>query len=187
MIAPKEIGLHLCALHALRDLVDQEIAVVRADMSTALLHVQAEMGADRVVVSLPGEDGPEKVASVSLVKESDGIDIDPAGFLDWTKENAPDEVVCAVRDSFRRGLLTHLEVAGDDVVDRRTGSVVDFARPRPTAGPTGKFTLRFEGGTNGAGRERIAAAWRDGQLAHVLAAASFTPAGALPVGGVEQP
>lgn len=166
----KDVGLKLAALTALRDLVDAEVTIVRAEMSAALLAVQEATGADRIAVTLPGEDGPEKVASVSLVKETEGIDIDPARFLAWAQENAPDEVVCAVKEPFRRALLGHLIVAGDAVVDKRTGMVVEFATPRPAAPPSGRFMLRFEGGTDGYGRAAIGAAWREGRLSDIAAA-----------------
>lgn len=161
---PQEVGLRLAALTALKSIVEDEIEGARAAMSSALLDVQSATGADRIVVSLPGEGGPVKVASVSLLKEEPGVSIDPGKLLAWCREHAPDEVVCAVRDSFRRGLLTHLIAAGDDVVDRRTGMVVDFATPKPAAPASGRFTLRFEGGTNGIGRELLADAWRGGEL-----------------------
>lgn len=170
MSSAKDVGLRLAALTALRDLVDAEVAILRAEMSAALLAVQEVTGADRIAVTLPGEDGPERVASVSLVKEAEGIDIDPARFLAWAQENAPDEIVRAVKEPFRRALLSHLVVAGDSVVDKRTGMVVEFATPRPAPAPSGRFMLRFEGGPDGYGRAAIAAAWREGRLSNIAAA-----------------
>lgn len=173
MSSPKDVGLRLAALSALRDLIDGEITNARADMSQALLDVQAATGADRIVITLPGDEGG-KVGSVSLVKDGGpSVEIDPAAFLAWCQENAEDEVVYAVREPYRRALMARLVVDGGDVIDPTTGMVCDFARPRPVAESSGRFTLRFEGGTNGVGRELIASAWRRGQL-HLTGAMGIT-------------
>jgi hypothetical protein len=171
MSSPKDIALRLATLSALRDLIDSEVTSVRAEMGPALAAANEAMGQDRVAVSIHDADGdPVKVAAVTLTKESASIEIDPAGFLAWTQENAPDEVVPAVRDSFRRGVLSHLEIAGEDVVDRRTGMVVAFAKPR-AASTVPRFMLRFESG----GRELVAEAWRSGSLSLGDVARSLAP------------
>lgn len=68
---------------------------------------------------------------VNVVTREPKPSIDPAALLGWCREHFPDEIVVSeqVRPTFAKALEAELVVAGDDVINTRTGEVVPFASP----------------------------------------------------------
>lgn len=184
-MSAKETAFRLAALTALKDLIDSEVQSIRKnEMGPALLFHYTETGGDRITVTLPGS--KTKLATVTLdVKEDepeDTISIDAQRFVEWVIDNAPDEVLPVVRSTYAKVVADRLVIADDGVTvfDSRTGDVADYATVvpgGPVPDPTGKFTLRFEGGTGGVGRETFAEAWRSGELTAVSDVLAIGPGG----------
>lgn len=147
----------------------------RADLLAQLAKAYEAMGVKSVSVELP--DGT-KVGTITLTAPRQGVHIDDASFLRWVKAKHPDEVVIAVRESFRRAVAARLKIVGDEVIDKTTGEVMPWASVRPAADQPTSFSVRFANG----GREAVEEAWRDGRLdplAHLAAPA-------LPAGGEDR-
>lgn len=168
-MSAKETAFRLAALTALRDLIDTEVKTIRTDLGPELVAHYDETGGDRINITMPGD--RTKLANVTLDVKADEpedtISIDPKKFIVWVEQNAPDEIVPTVRGSYAKVISDRLVIDDAGVVDPYLGLVVDYATvipAGPAPEPTGKFTLRFEGGTNGLGRTEFAAAWRDGLL-----------------------
>lgn len=68
---------------------------------------------------------------VNIVRKDAKPIIDAAELLAWTKEHFPQEVITVehVRPSFAKALEAELAVAGDDVVNTRTGEIAPFSQP----------------------------------------------------------
>ncbi|MEW1895962.1 hypothetical protein [Streptomyces albidoflavus] len=159
-------------LKALADKVNERLKSVRADMQAAL---DAADGVRQVAAKLP--DGTE-VAKVSLSDpKPEATVVDSEAFLAWVRENRPTEierrVVTEVRPAFRTLLLGQITAAGvPDVVDPETGVVESVPGVEVRATRARSHSVRFAK----AGRERVAEAWRSGDLlSEVL--------GELPEGG----
>lgn len=168
-MSAKDTAFRLAALSSLRDLIDSEVKNIRGEMSTDLLAHYEETDGDRINVTMPGT--RTKLATVTLdtkeAESEDTISVDARKFLAWVQENAPDEIVPTVRATYAKVITDRLVIDGEDVIDPKTGQVVEFATvvpAGPAPEPTGKFTLRFEGGTGGLGRTAFAEAWASGAL-----------------------
>lgn len=158
----KELALREAALKTLADAIGTELAAVKADMQAAL----EESGASRVDAKLP--DGT-KVATVSRGQPKAKAEVaDTEAFRAWVREHAPSEVtsrvVTEVRTAYTTALLAQMTATGTaEVPDTETGEVqdvpgVEIRTPRATT-----HSVRHAKG----GADAIAAAWRDGALAHL--------------------
>ena len=157
-----ELALRSAALKTLADAVAAERKTVQAAMQQEL----ETTGAARVDAELP--DGT-KVGSVSLTKPSAVAQVtDSEAFTAWVRETAPSEitsrVVTEIRPAFRTALLAQMTASGaSEVPDRETGEIagvpgVEVVAPRSTT-----HSVRLATG----GADRIATAWRAGDLAHL--------------------
>ena len=169
----REDAARLAVLRELRDRLEEEISTSRQQVWAELAVARATLGVTSVAVELA--DGV-KLGTVSVVTPKDGIDVDPAGLLAWVRECHPDELVQAVRESFRRAVLAHLKPGEDgQVVHAGTGEVVPWARVRPAGEPTA-FTYRPAAGASAA----IVEAYRAGRLGPALLPSIDAPEGSPP-------
>lgn len=166
----KILTARTAVLKALRDAIDAELSGSRADVLDGLLDAKASLGVKSVDVTLP--DGT-KVASVTLTEPKGRIAVtNDEAFARYVLDRWPDEVAMTVRSAWQKKLLARLKDAGDgDVVDPETGELVDGVTAYPPADPS-SFSLRYADG----GRERIADAYRNGQLGELADLTPQTPA-----------
>lgn len=153
----KDATLRAAITKRLKELLDEADKTGRVETLALLIAAHDALGVKTVDVRLP--DGT-KVARATLPTPQPGVTVDEAAFLDWVRRERPDELVEAVRESFRRAALKDLKVVGGEVVNKRTGEVVPWARVRPAADKPTSFTVTFVD----EGREAIEEAWRDGRI-----------------------
>jgi hypothetical protein len=158
----------------LKELIAEADGAGRAEALAQLVAANEALGVKSVDVTLP--DGT-KVGTATLTATKPGISIDDAAFMRWVQAEHPGEVVPAVRESFRRLVVSRLMVDGDKVIDKTTGEVVAWARVRPAAPRPTSFSVRYADG----GREAIETAWREGRLNPL----DHLTGRALPAGGEE--
>lgn len=154
MSALSEAAARSAVLKTLLDEVKTAYEQSRKEVRAAMV----EQGAERVAASLP--DGT-KVAQIVLSQPRETIGVDDRAFLEWVRENHEDELVIppvTVRSSFRDAILARLTIVGGQVVDTKTGQVVEWAHVNP-AGEPYPTTKLITGG-----KEAILAAWNDGVI-----------------------
>lgn len=157
-----ELALQEAALKALADAVAERLKEVRASMQEAL----ETTGASRVTASLP--DGT-KVATIYSTEPAPVARVtDPDLFLEWAREHSPNNVttrlVTEVRPAYQTALLAEMTAAGTaQWADKETGELHDVPGVEIRATRSRGHSVRPVDG----GREAIAAAWRDGKLAHL--------------------
>ncbi|MGW7688907.1 hypothetical protein ACWGMA_08435 [Streptomyces asiaticus] len=156
------LAIEEAALKSLADAVNDRLKEVKQTMQEALV----ETGASRVDANLP--DGT-KVATISRSDAKPAAVVtDPDAFLDWVRKNSPHNVstrlVTEVRPAYTTALLAEMTAAGAAVVaDKETGVVEDVPGVEIKATRSLTHSVR----PTKDGRERIAAAWRDGELGHL--------------------
>lgn len=152
-----DLALREAALKTLSDAIGDELKTVKAEMAAEL----AAAGATQAAALLP--DGTKVGTSSLSVPQPSARVVDEAAFTGWVAEHAPDETIVTVRDSYRKSLLAKLTAAGAaEVADPETGKIIPVRGVEIRVGePTHTVRLSTHG------RARIAAAWRDGQLAHL--------------------
>lgn len=158
----KQQVLAAAVSRVLKDRLAEADAAGRAEVLRQLKAAREALGVKSVDIELP--DGTV-VGTASLSQPKPGVTVDEAGFLKWAIAEHPEEVVQAVRESFRRAVMARLRIVGDDtVVDKKTGYVVEWASVRHAAPEPTTFSVRFADG----GRVAIEDAWRGGVLAAVI-------------------
>ncbi|WP_424891855.1 hypothetical protein [Streptomyces sp. XH2] len=158
----RQLALEEAALKALADAVGDRLKEVKAQMQKQL----ETSGVSRVEAALP--DGT-KVATISrTTPKPEAMVTDQALFLQWVRKHSPANVtsrlVTEVRPAYQAALLAEMTAAGvAQWADKETGEVHDVpgVEIRATRGRT--HSVRPTDG----GREALAAAWRDGRLAHL--------------------
>jgi hypothetical protein len=164
-----EEAARLAVLRELRDRLDDEISQARTAVFADLAAARAAMGMKSADVRLP--DGA-KLGTVTITEPSDGIDVDPAGFLAWVQAHHPGEVVPAVREPFRRKVIGGLVIAAGQVIFADTAELVPWATVRLAGEPT-TFAYRPAKTASAA----IEAAYRAGALGHALLPSIEAPEG----------
>ena len=158
----QQLALEEAALKTLADAVNDRLKEVKTAMQEALV----DTGASRVEAKLP--DGT-KVATISRSDPKPAAVVtDEKAFLDWVRKYSPHNVttrlVTEVRPAYTAALLAEMTAAGAAVVaDKETGVVEDV----PGVDIRATRSLTHSVRPTKDGPERIAAAWRDGQLAHL--------------------
>lgn len=156
------LALEETALKTLADAVNDRLKEVKTAMQEALV----ETGASRVDAKLA--DGT-KVATISRSDAKPAAVVtDDKAFLDWARKYSPHNVttrlVTEVRPAYTAALLAEMTAAGAAVVaDKETGVVEDVPGVEIRATRSLTHSVR----PTKDGREAIAAAWRDGRLAHL--------------------
>jgi hypothetical protein len=171
-VSLKEATLRAAVIKRLQEKISEVDKAGRVDGLEQFIAAQDALGVKTVDVTLP--DGT-KVARATLPSPQPGIRVDEAAFIAWVRDQRPDEIVDAVRESFRRAVLKDLVINDGEVVNKRTGESVDWAYVRPAADRPSSFSVTFVG----EGRDLIEQAWRNGDL-NIL---DIIVPPALPAGG----
>jgi hypothetical protein len=156
------LAIEEAALKTLADAVMDRLKEVKTAMQEALV----ETGASSVPAILP--DGT-KVATISRSDpKPTAVVTDDKAFLDWVRKYSPHNVttklVTEVRPAYTTALLAEMTAAGAAVVaDKETGVIEDVPGVEIRATRSLTHSVR----PTKDGREAIAAAWRDGKLAHL--------------------
>lgn len=158
----QQLAIEEAALKTLADAVNDRLREVKQTMQEQL----SNGGVTRVDATLP--DGT-KVATISRsTPKTAAMVVDDKAFLEWVRNHAPSEIstrlVTEVRPAYEAALLAEMTAAGTaEIADKETGVVeeVPGVEIRPTR--SSSHSIRPTTG----GREAIAKAWRDGQLAHL--------------------
>lgn len=148
----KEATLRAAVIKLLMEKLTAADKVGRIEGLELFLEARDSHGLKSTEVRL--EDGT-LVANATLPQPKDSIEFDDAAFLAYVEVERPDEVVKTVNPAFATAIKRHLAIEGDQVVDTRTGEVVEWARVRP-AGQPKNFTITFTRD----GRDAIAEAWQ---------------------------
>lgn len=155
-----ELALTEAVLKTLADQISGQIKTVRAEMQSAL----ESSGASQVRATLP--DGT-RVGTTSLTESVNSAQVVvPDAFIGWVRENAPSELttVTVVRPAYQTELLEQMTAAGAaEIPDQVTGEIVSVPGVEIRAGRSATHSTRLVKG----GAERIVAAWRAGDLAHL--------------------
>jgi hypothetical protein len=157
-----QLALEEAALKTLADAVLDRLKEVKTAMQEAL----TEGGVKTVEASLP--DGT-KVATISRSDPKPAAVVtDDKAFLEFVRTYSPhnvtSRVVTEVRPAYTTALLAEMTAAGVAVVaDKETGVVEDVPGVEVRATRSLTHSVR----PTKDGREAIAAAWRDGKLAHL--------------------
>ncbi len=160
-------------LSALVDAMKAELAEANTDVQYLLDQQARATGSTKFDAALP--DGV-KVGSISLVGgEATAQVTDPAAYIAWARAAYPSEattvIVKDVRASFTAALLAQMTAAGiAQYADPETGEVHDVpgVAIRPSRARTNRLTFARATKARAAGRDLVAAAWRDGQLADLV-------------------
>lgn len=158
----QQLALEEAALKTLADAVMDRLREVKTQMQEVLI----ETGASRVEATLP--DGT-KVATISRsTPKPAAVVTDDKALLEWVRTYSPHNVttrlVTEVQPAYITALLAEMTAAGAAVIaDKDTGVVEDV--PGVEIRATRPLTHSVRPTKDGA--EAIAAAWRDGKLAHL--------------------
>jgi hypothetical protein len=153
----QQAGVRAAVLKVLAELVKGAYEEARAEADGELADLNGSLGVATVELKLPTGD---TIAQLTQSQSKQKVDVDERQLLAYCKREYPTEVeaVESVRPAFRKALLGRLEVVDGKAVDPRTGVVLEFVTVTPP-GPGGT-TLTFKT----AGRDRVAAAYREGVL-----------------------
>lgn len=158
----QHLALEEAALKSLADAILDRLKEVKTQMQDALI----TGGVKSVEASLP--DGI-KVATISRTDPKPAAVVtDPDAFLGFVRKYSPHNVtsrlVTEVRPAYTTALLAEMTAAGVAVVaDKETGVVEDVPGVEVRATRSTSHSVRLTKG----GQEAIAAAWREGKLAHL--------------------
>ena len=157
-----QLALEEAALKALSDTVNDRLKEVKNAMQEQLVG----NGISKVTASLP--DG----TTVATISRSDAkpaaVVVDDDAFLAFVRSIAPSEIstrlVTEVRPAYRANILAQMTAAGvARIVDTETGELHDVPGVEVKATRALTHSVRPTTG----GKEAIAEAWRNGQLAHL--------------------
>jgi hypothetical protein len=124
------------------------------DSRKVVHELMVEQGAERVSAAI----GEQKIAQIVLTEPKPSISLIEDDFLDWVTLSYDHELVHTVRSSFKAAILARLVAVDGQVVDTKTGAVVEWARVNPASE---RYTTTK---LNPGGREAILAAWHAGDI-----------------------
>lgn len=161
-----ELAAREAVLKAIADAIGDELKTVRVQVQAAL---DESAGVRQVAALLPGG---QQVAKISLTDPSPAATVtDPEAFLSWVRDHHPDKsavvrrVVTEVRPATQTALLAEMTAAGvPQWCDTETGEVHTVPGVEIRATQARGHSVRFDKG----GKEQVAAAWRDGELAALV-------------------
>lgn len=155
----KDLTRKVALLTALKDAVEAELELARAETKESLIKARDDMGLKSVEVTLP--DG-QVVATVTVAGGGESVAVYQEGtFVEWVRAHHPDEIVEIVRPTFRKDLLSKVGQVGDRFVVVGTGEIVEGVGPHRKAE---YISVRFKP----EGREQVALAWRNGNIESLL-------------------
>lgn len=158
----QQLALEEASLKALSDAITDRLKEVKATMQEALI----DGGIAKVEARLPNG---TKVATISKSDAKPAaVVVDDKAFLEFVRRYSPHNVttrlVTEVRPAYVTALLAEMTAAGvPEVADKDTGVVEDVPGVQVRATRTLTHSVRPTDG----GKEAIAAAWRNGDLAHL--------------------
>lgn len=161
----KDIAARTAVLSALADYINDELKSSKRELQEGLKQAKQETGAQQIGMELP--DGRD-IGKVSLVQpKAAAVITDPDKFLAWAREVRPSEVatrlVTEVRPAWQALVLKQITAAGVvQWADPDNGVIHDV--PGVELQGRAAYTRLT---VPDAGREAIAEAWRNGQLAHL--------------------
>ncbi|MFJ5532381.1 hypothetical protein [Streptomyces sp. NPDC093261] len=166
MSEPADHRLPVAVLKALHEAIGQQLSARRAELTEDLVKQYKANGTDRLTLNLGGK----QVATFSLKKPEATCTVSSAGeadYLEYVNDTYPSEIeyvpaTVRVRETFRKTHLKGLAIDGDKAIEPKTGEVVPGVVVIPAGDPS-SFTLTFPGD----GKEEIARAWREGELADI--------------------
>lgn len=161
----KDIATRTAVLSALAEAINDELKAAKKGLQEGLKAAKDETGTQQIGVSLP--DGQD-IGKVSLVQpKAAAIVTDDKAFLEWVRGVRPGEIttrlVTEVRPAWAALVLKEITAAG--VVqwcDPETGELHDV--PGVQMQGRSAYTRMT---VPDAGRDAIATAWRNGQLAQL--------------------
>ena len=161
----KDIATRTAVLSALAEAIDKELKDAKRELQEGLKAAKTETGTQKISIAL--EDGQD-IGSVSLVQPKAAAAVtDPEKFLAWVREVRPSEVatrlVTEVRPAWQALVLKEIAAAGvAQWADPTNGLIHDV--PGVELQGRAAYTRMT---VPDAGKEAIAEAWRNGQLAHL--------------------
>lgn len=158
-------------LKALHDLIGASLKEVKAQMQDAL----EATSATRIDAKVP--DGTKVGTIYRPTASTEARVTDPEKYLKWVREHAPSEItsriITEVRASYTKALLAQLTATGAPVWADADGVAHDVPGVEivPTRNTTHSVRLTKDG------PEKIAEAWRNGELAHLDVLPQLTAGG----------
>ena len=117
----RDLALEIAAITTLVDHLDDKKESLRDNFQ----QIANELGADATKAVLDGKE----IAKISLVmSKPKPMVIDEKAFLKFVKTFRPDEIVEAIRDSYRKVWLERLSPHEDGAIDEETGEIFDFVK-----------------------------------------------------------
>ncbi|MGW7001326.1 hypothetical protein ACWGCW_00510 [Streptomyces sp. NPDC054933] len=162
----KDIATRTAVLSALADVINGELKAAKAELQEGLKAAKQESGTQQIGVSLP--DGHD-IGKVSLVQpKAAAVVVDEEAFRAWVRSVRPSEIVTRlvteVRPAWAALVLKEVTAAGvAQWCDPETGELHDV----PGVQMQGRAAYTRMAVPDD-GREAIAAAWQNGQLAHLV-------------------
>ncbi len=146
----KELALQLSAVTVIADAAKETKDRLRAEFMARL----EEVGADSAKAVFAGEE----ISKVSMVQpKASAVVLNEKAFLDWVSANWQNEIIATVRESFRKLILSQVELVDGKAIYSKTGEVLDFITfEQRDAYVSTKFAS--------AGREAIVNAFKSGEL-----------------------
>lgn len=135
-----DLKLQLAALTTLRDLIDERLQDVRAEVQDELFALNKSLGVKSVDVKL----GDAPIASLTVTERKQAWHINEDELLSWVEQNYPDEIVVTktIRESFKKHLTETAQLKDDCIViSGVTGEMIDGLIPKPVSN---SMMLRFK-------------------------------------------
>jgi len=178
----RDQNLHMALMKAIADAVSGFMGDLREEHLDTLLRYYDDTGSKSLAVNLP--DGT-KIATITLPEGKEFFEVhDEVAFLEWVKANHPnllEEVVVPPQPEMRfqrvepakaKKFLAGLDHEGELPFDPATGEVPDGVTYKPVGRPK-SFQVRYES----EGRDRVIAAWQQGDLTQLFGSGMFPQIG----------
>lgn len=155
MASLKDMAIELATVNLVADLVAEHKDNLRAQMAQAFL----DAGSDSVKAQI----GDERIGKVSLVEpKAKPFVANESEFTEWVQAEHLTEIVCVVRESFKKHVLDNVEILEDGTaVLKTTGEIVPGISGRKGSP---YVSTRFE--TDG--REKLGRALQNGEISFAL-------------------
>lgn len=175
----RTLATRAALLGAIQRRVNAEASAAREELDAALRTARRDSGTKGVDVTVPdalAADG-ERVAATVAFNRAGKPTIAVANMesaVEWVARNHPTFIREVIDPTFLSSLLKGLDIVDGQVVHRKTGEVLEWARPVP--GAPGAMVLRYPDD----GSDALLAAWLDGLMSDVRVGALPAPAATSP-------
>jgi hypothetical protein len=159
----KDVATRTAVLTTLADFINAELKASKAELQQRLKAAKEDTGTQQIGLSLP--DGQDVGKATLVQPKAAAVIVDEKAFLAWVRQVRPSEivsrVVTEVRPAWAALVLKEITAAGAvKWCDKDTGELHDV--PGVQMQGRAAYTLMT---VPDEGRDAIAAAWRNGQLA----------------------